>query len=349
MTNHEPEDYLWDGSGPPDPEVARLEAALSRYRLDTRRQLPPFAEPRRWWELVVWSRGFQIATVAAGLLLLLAAAPWAIRRLAEPDAMCKVLCIAGEPRVDGRPLTTAASGSLAAGGLVETGASSRAEVRFGLVGHVTVFPDSRLRIAEVRRGRYRMALDHGRILARTLAPPFTFVVDTPGPTAYDLGCSFTLETDSHGSGGLHVLTGWVQLEIDDRQVLIPGGAMCLLRPGGTLGTPHFEDASDSFRTALERFDFQHEDAAARAETLRALLAAARPRDAYSLMEMLRASSGEERRRIADRAIELVPPPAGVTRADLLRGDSEMMYAWRKQLGLGEVKRWWVHWRDLLPE
>jgi hypothetical protein len=330
MTNREPEDYLWDGSGTPEPllPVASL-------------------EPRRWWEPLVWSRGFRVAAVAAALLLLLFAAPWTLRRFAEPDTVCKVLKLAGEPHVDGRPLTS--TSAVIAGGLVETGSTSQAEVRIGLIGHVTIFPDSRLRILEVRRGRYRMALDHGKILARTLAPPFTFVVDTPGPTAYDLGCSFTLESDARGTGQLQVLTGWVQLEIDDRQVLIPSGAVCPLRPGGALGTPCFEDASDAFRRALARLDFEQEDPASRAATLSALLASARPRDVYSLMEMLRISSGEERRRIVDRATELVAPPPGVTRAGLLRGDSAMMYAWRNQLGLGEVKRWWVHWRDLLPQ
>ena len=347
MSNPETQDYLWDGAGTPDPELERLERALGRYGLkEPARALPPL-EPRGWWQPLVWSRGFRWAAAAGAALLLLCAAPWTIRRLAEPDALCKIYCVAGAPLVDGRPLT--ASGQMAAGGLVETGTSASAEVRIGLIGHITVFPDSRLRLVEMRRGRYRMALEYGKILARTLAPPFTFVVETPGATAYDLGCSFTLESDARGTGRLHVLTGWVQLELEDRQVLIPGGAICPLRAGGKLGTPSFENASETFRAALARLDFEEEDEASRAATLSTLLAAARPRDAFSLMEMLRTAAGEERHRIVDRTMELVPPPAGITRADLLRGDQEALYAWRKELGLGEVKRWWIHWRDLMPE
>jgi hypothetical protein len=64
---------------------------------------------------------------------------------------------------------------------------------------------------------------------------------------------------------------------------------------------------------------------------------------------LRTSSGDERRRLVDRGLELLPPPAGVTRAGLLRGDELMMHAWRQQLGLGEAKRWWLDWRDILPQ
>jgi hypothetical protein len=346
MTQGQPEDYLWDRSGTPDPEIAHLERALGRFRQSEALRPLPSLQPRGWWEPLLWSRGFRIAAAVGVMLFAVAVTPGVVRRIAEPAALCKVFCVAGAPRVDGLPLTS--SGSLAAGGVVETGSASQVEVRFGLIGRITVYPDSRLRVVEVRRGRYRMALDHGKIFARTLAPPFTFVVDTPGPTAYDLGCSFTMETDARGSGRLQVLTGWVQLEWDDRQVLIPGGAVCPLRPGGALGTPYFEDTGEAFRSALARLDFEQEDPPIRAATLSALLAAARPRDAYSLMEMLNTSSGEERRRIVDRAMELVPPPPDVTRAGLLRGDPGMMDAWRKQLGLGEVKRWWIHWRDLLP-
>ena len=140
MTNSEPEDYLWDGAGTPDAEVARLEELVGRYGLRQPLRALPALEPRRWWEPLIWSPGVRVGAFAAVVLLvLLAAAPWAIRRLAEPDALCQVRALVGEPRVDGRPLP--ARSALAAGGLVETGAASQAEVRIGLVGHVTVYPD----------------------------------------------------------------------------------------------------------------------------------------------------------------------------------------------------------------
>jgi len=348
MQSPENQDYLWEAAGPADAEVARMEQLLGRYRLgEPPRPLPPL-ETAREWERFVWSRTFRAAAFAGALaLLLLWIAPWTIRRVAEPGDAWPARTLAGAPRINGHPL--GAAGELHAGGLLETDRASQAEVRIGLMGRVTVFPDSLLRVVEMRAGRYRMALERGKISARTLAPPFTFVVDTPGPTAYDVGCAFTLETDESGSGLLRVTSGWVQLELDDREVLIPAGAASLLRPGGNLGTPYIEDASESFRSALARLDFEQQDPAARAATLADLLAAARPRDVFSFQEMLRTSSGVERRRLIDRGLELLPPPDGVTRAGLLRGDESMMHAWQQQLGIGEAKRWWVHWRDILPQ
>jgi len=346
-TPEQTNEYLWSGSGRPDPEVAHLERLLSVYRQDVPLPLLPVLE-RGWWETLLWSRAIRAtAFAAAAAVLLVMVAPWAMRRIALPGEAWQARKISGAPSINGRTMQD--EGALRAGGILETDGASQAEIRIGLIGRMTVLPGSRLRLTETRPGRYRMALDHGKIFARTLAPPFTFVVDTPGPTAYDVGCAFALETDESGSGVLSVTSGWVQLELGYHEVLIPGGAASLLRPGGNLGTPFFASASAPFRAALERLDFAPQDTAERAATLRELLDAARPGDVFSLQELLRTATGEERRRIVDRGMELLPPAPGITRADLLRGDDAMMDQWRHQLGLPQVKRWWIHWRDILPE
>jgi len=346
MPTPEVHDYLWEAAGEPEAEIARIEQLLARYRQTTPLRELPALERAGWWQVVLWSRAFRIAAWAAAVVLLLLISPWAIRRVAYPRNSCDATCLAGKMRIDGHSLN--GSSAFRAGELLETDATSQAEVRIGLLGRVTVLPNSRMRLVEMRPGRYRMALERGKISARTLAPPFTFAVDTPSATAYDVGCAFTLETDEHGSGLVRVTSGWVQLELDERQILIPAGAASVLHPGGNLGTPYFEDAPEAFRAALARLDFGPQDAASRQAALADLLAAARPHDVFSFVEMLRTASGEERRRLVDRGIALVPPPPGVTRTGLLRGDEVMMGAWRRQLGVGEPKRWWLDWRDILP-
>src|SRR6478735_1580331 len=64
------EDWLWDRSGPPDPEIEQFEKTLAplRYR---HRALPPAGAPRRYWAVAV-------AAVAAAALLLIVPAPHAI-------------------------------------------------------------------------------------------------------------------------------------------------------------------------------------------------------------------------------------------------------------------------------
>src|SRR5436309_5903395 len=66
------DDYLWDGSGEPDPEVQKLEEALGRYRQN--QPAPKFDEitqthkakrPRNFFN---WRWEYQLSAVAASLL-----------------------------------------------------------------------------------------------------------------------------------------------------------------------------------------------------------------------------------------------------------------------------------------
>ena len=66
------DDYLWDGSGEPDPEVQKLENVLGRYRHD--QPAPAFdklaAERHaRRWGFASFRFSFQLAVVAAVLLI----------------------------------------------------------------------------------------------------------------------------------------------------------------------------------------------------------------------------------------------------------------------------------------
>src|SRR5690242_3168639 len=64
------EDWLWDRSGPPDPEIEALEKTLAPLRYRHRALAPP-APPRRYWALAA-------AAIAAAALLLVLPAPHAI-------------------------------------------------------------------------------------------------------------------------------------------------------------------------------------------------------------------------------------------------------------------------------
>ena len=66
------DDYLWDGSGEPDPEVQKLENLLGRYRHD--QPAPAFDKvaverPARRWGFASFRFSFQIAAVAAVVLV----------------------------------------------------------------------------------------------------------------------------------------------------------------------------------------------------------------------------------------------------------------------------------------
>jgi hypothetical protein len=138
----------------------------------------------------------------------------------------------------------------------------------------------------------------------------------------------------------------VQFQSDDRKAVVPAGAAALTRPGVGPGTPFFEDASGAFRSALERLDFG-ENGYGDAAALETLLAQARPKDFLTLLSLFRRLPPDARGVVFDRAVQLVPPPPGLTRQEVIDGTNiPGMDAWWKKLGLGDAKNWLVNWRDL---
>ncbi len=98
---------------------------------------------------------------------------------------------------------------------------------------------------------HRLELARGKMSARIWAPPRLFFVDTPSAVAADLGCAYTLEVDDDGGSVLHVTSGWVALQLKDRESMVPAGAACETQPGIGPGTPYFVDATPVFREALQ--------------------------------------------------------------------------------------------------
>src|SRR5579862_407027 len=309
-------DYIWDGVGEPDPEIQRLEQLLREFRFDrpapTRRPMP-----RAHW----------LAAAAAAILI--AAGTWLLSR--------------GAPEGWQVARAGAKASRLAVGETLETGAEGHATLSVGNIGTIEVEANSRLRLERARKTEQRMSLEHGLIHAFILAPPRTFIVDTPSAVATDLGCYYTLAVDLDGSGLVSVLAGWVSFERAGRESFIPAGAASRTRPGHGPGTPYRESAPPAFRQALQDFDFGGGGDAA----LAIVLSQATRDDAFTLWHLLTRSASAQQPRVYDALAVLVPPPGGVTREGILHGDRPMLDRWWDQLGLGKAG-WWRHLEGKWP-
>jgi hypothetical protein len=207
------------------------------------------------------------------------------------------------------------------------------------IGEIDVDSDTRLRLLQTGSNQKRLALDRGTIHAAIWAEPGEFVVDTPSATAVDMGCAYTLTVDASGGGLLRTTLGWVGFKEGGHDSFIPAGAVCATRPGFGPGTPYFEDARPSFRTALAKFDFDRLTAAERESELNLVVKQARKRDALTLWHLLPRTSLPERSRIYDRLAALVPPPKIVTRDGVLSLNQTMLDLWWNKLNLGDVTLW----------
>jgi hypothetical protein len=339
------DEYLWDGSGEPDPEIQKLETSLGRYRHD--QPAPPFEkisdlQPvkrhrnffRLWWP-------YQLASLGAGLLVaatvFLAVRP---RFTGNAGPSWAVARLEGTPRIGWHTIGEKSGPlKLGIGQTLVTDNSSRATITLDETGRIEVDGGSRLRIVTNGPGHKRLSLERGTIHAIIWAPPGEFVVDTPSAVAVDLGCVYTLHVDDSGAGLLRTTMGWVGFKLNGHESFIPAGAVCKTRPKIGPGTPYFEDATVSFREALSRFDFDSNTPDERNALLGIILADARKSDALTVWHLLSRVSETARPGVYDRLASLAPPPAGVTREGILRLDRSMLDAWWSSFGFGDIYLW----------
>jgi len=276
-------------------------------------------------------RGWQPAFAggAAGLLLVVACGAWFFYSR-ESRPFWEVARLDGAPRIGSWRMEQ--TGRLAVGQWLETDGSSRAKIDVGSIGHVEIDPNTRVRLIETKPTEHRLELARGKMSAKIWAPPRLFFVDTPSAVAADLGCAYTLEVDDAGASLLHVTSGWVALQLKDRESMVPAGAACATRPGIGPGTPYFVDASIGFRSALAELDFKPDDGSgAKARALETVLNGSRFRDTLTLWHLLYRVEGRERELVFERMSALSPPPKDVTRAGVLQLDDKMLHLWKGYL------------------
>ena len=282
--------------------------------------------------------------LAASLLLLIGGALLLLRNTPNPALTSwRVASLNGTPRIGSVGFNNEAK--LGIGQWLETDATSRAQVDVAAIGNVEVEPNSRVRLIESKPTEHRLELQRGRLSARISAPPKLFFVNTPSGVAEDLGCAYTLEVDDEGNSVLHVTAGWVSMQLTDRESKVPAGAACATRRGVGVGTPYFEDATSAFRTALTKFDF--DGAESKRPAISVVLKEARRRDEITLWYLLARVNESERGRVYDCMARLLPPPAGVTRAGVIKLDQNMLEQWRQVIEGSRVASFGETFRDVL--
>lgn len=296
--------YLWDRSGPPDPEVQRLEKLLSPFALRARRSRTP-----------LW------LAAAAAAVLILGAAAWQWTRQPAKSAWQAVRIYDGQP---------SAPSDVYTGQHIAVDSRSRIELRADSVGQVQLESGAEVYVRESSPTRQLLSLRRGVLHARIWAPPSHFAVDTPAVRAVDLGCAYTLETQLNGDGRLSVQMGWVAFDHQKLESFIPAGAACRVYGDRGPGIPWFEDASPSFQSALSKW----ERTAAPAD-LASILDNARSHDALTLWHLLSRVPADQRAEVYDRFAQLAKLPPGPPQTldqcwDALQlGDTSWWRTWKQ--------------------
>ena len=292
-------------------------------------------------------RIFRPVPIAIAATLLVAfglTAFWIYRQESRPS--WEVARLLGAPMIGSSRIGQ--TGQLGVGQWLETDSASRAKISVASIGQVEIDPNTRVRLIETRATEHRLELARGRMSAHIWAPPRLFFVDTPSGVAADLGCAYTLEVDDAGASLLRVTAGWVAMQLRDRESMVPAGAACATRPGIGPGTPYFEDASEAFRAALTKLDFEPGASNPSGDSsLKQVIEESRVRDTLTLWHLLYRVNPDDRVLVFERLAALAPPPNGVTREGVLQLDEGMLRLWKGELdniwtGDSALRKGWIN-------
>jgi hypothetical protein len=340
------DDYLWDRSGPPDPEVARLEELLRPLGQQENATTPTADTTSPETHGPQGSRAGRSRTLiplAAAAMVVLAVGGWWLVARSRPTTSWEVIRFE-ETATESRRIT--GRSELPVGGWLETSPQEKVLIKVADIGNVNVEPLTRVRLIGSRAGNHRLQLVRGTLHATILAPPGQFAVETASATVVDLGCAYTLTVDDEGAGLVTVTLGWVGFEWRGRESFIPAGFSGETRPAVGPGTPYHMDSSPAFRRALETIDFRS-GAPDTSAAVSLVLDESLVRDEVTLWHLLTRVPMEERDRVFDRLAQFVAPPAGVTREGVRAGRRDMLDQWWDALGLGTAS-WWRTWKQPGP-
>src|SRR5262245_15667103 len=306
----------------PDDMWAKIESALEQQPIEEVR-MPSL---RRRWFL----RPQFILAAAAIIIVMLIGSWWLLRNgSVQPSGPSwQVATLNGRPTIGAKSIS--GQGRLGVGQWLVTDQNSSAQINVASIGQVQVDPNTRIRLVQTQPTEHRLELARGQMSARIWAPPRLFFVDTPSAVAADLGCAYTLIVDDSGGSLLRVTSGWVALELKDRESIVPAGAACKTRSGIGPGTPYFEDAGPEFMNDLSELDFES-NRSAKSRALNHLLQTARVKDTLTLWHLLARVDGDERRRVFEKMTSLVELPSDVTREGILKLDPAMLNKWKEKL------------------
>lgn len=230
--------------------------------------------------------------------------------------------LSGVPKTDNQIIGD--KGSFAVGETLETDGNSSAMVQVADIGRVEVKPNSRVQLVKTEETEHRLSLEKGTLEAFIIAPPRLFMVDTPSAVAVDLGCAYTLEVDENGNSKLHVTSGFVALERDGAESIVPVGAMAISKKGIGIGTPFAENASAEYQNALYKFDFENGGK----ESLQIILKNPNIKTSLTLWHLLSRVPENNREEVFNKLNSVVKIPEGVTKEGILNLDKEMLTIWR---------------------
>lgn len=337
MSEHD--DALWDPNLEGDLQMQRIRSLLAPYSVKAR-GLEDWM-PKKNAAKLTYAKPVKImvAGLAASLLIYLGH----LYRLDWKES--QAWQVSGLSITD--PTMTRA---LTPGSVLETEQESLT-INVARIGHITLSPNSKLRLIETRANRHRVNLEIGHLRATIWAPPGYFGVTNGIAELVDLGCDFDLWKGSDGSGRVQVRSGWVAYKISAYEVLVPAGYELKFNVERPF-TPMRLNTNPDFAKAVQQLEQALANSGS--ASIKALIAAdvvaetAQNKDAFTLLSLLTQFPQLAKGALYPRLALALGAPVNdeAHRAAWAAGNIHAINSWWDVYPT-QPKNWLANWTDLI--
>jgi len=248
----------------------------------------------------------------------------------SPNTSWQVEKLSGFPMIESKLLID--KGRIKIGEKLTTDEQSSARLKVGSIGEIDIEPKTEIQISETESFEYNLILHKGKLNARTWAPPKLFSIKTPSSNIKDLGCLYYISVDKNLTTLLRVKSGWVLMENGIKKSILPAGTSCYSDIAKGIGTPFSDSASETFKQALHKIDFE----SAKPNEFEVVIQESRREDLISLFHLILRGDKLVREKVFTRIAELAIIPSQVTKESIVNGDKEMLGRLWTALNLGGI-------------
>lgn len=205
--------------------------------------------------------------------------------------------------------------------------SSKAEILIPHVGSIEVNQNSIIILEKAKDGDNRIKLEKGSVKIKNITEEPDFAIDLKNSSVIDRGGEFTVSVDEHGNAKVAANFGFTEINHNSENYFLSEKYVCDIMNGKKPGTPYRSDAPDTLIQEIKNYDYK----SGGENSIRKIISASRKSDMLTLLAIIPNVSQLERETLFQKITNNFPPPANVTRMDILKADKEMLHIWWKDI------------------
>ncbi len=219
------------------------------------------------------------------------------------------------------------SGKITQGQSLLTENFSRATIHVPKVGNVEVGENSLIVLTKAKDGDNRIILRRGSINVTSTSNMPEFSIELKNYIVTDRGGEFSVSIDNQENAKIFVKYGFVEIQKNGEIIYLDEGYSCEIRPGFKISTPYRDEASAALKEEVANFDY-HKGGE---NSIDKIMELATEKDMLTLLALIPKSSQLKRQHLFQAIANKFPPPESVTRMGIIRGDSQMLYLWWREI------------------